>query len=84
MNMAKAYMQPVACHRERPEQLVLRDERGAWFLWFGDTREQLVDIPAELAMWMIDRAEMQRLPSPLMWFEPAALPVRSEMPVLSD
>ncbi|HEU0163787.1 MAG TPA: hypothetical protein VFQ54_02010 [Thermomicrobiales bacterium] len=78
------YMQPFAFHREAPERLVVRDEAGRWYLWAGDGSDEIVEVPARLAHWMIDRREMQVLPAPHMWFERDSLPVRTQLPVFGD
>lgn len=79
-----SYIQPNAFHREAPERLILRDEPGNWYLWFGDTATGLTEIPETLARWMMARPEMDLMPTPRMWFEPDALPAREESAVLSD
>jgi hypothetical protein len=72
------YVQPYACHRNCPERLIMQDEVGDWYLWSGDSyeRDRLVGIPESLALWLIDRQEMDILPAPRMWFEQGALPIR--------
>ena len=68
------YLQPVAYHRDAPERLLLTDEAGAWFLWFGDERG-LTDVPDLLAQWVLGRSEMISLSGDLMWFDVSSLPV---------
>lgn len=84
MISSTSYIQPYAFHRHAPERLVLRDEPGNWYLWFGDTGNGLVEVPETLALWMIARSETDLLPTPRMWFEPDALPAREESAVFSD
>ncbi len=72
-----SYLWPIAHHRDAPERLLLRNESGTWFLWFGDGTE-LVDIPDDLVHWILDRPEMVMLGEDLVWFEHSSLPVGSE------
>lgn len=67
------YLQPVAVHGHHPERAVVRDTAGRWYLWFGDD-ERTTEVPAEVASWAADQAEMILLDDPLMWFPKDALP----------
>jgi len=70
------YLRPIAHHRDAPERLLLKDETGAWFLWYGDGSE-LIDVSDELATWILERPEMIALGGHYMWFEHSSLPVAS-------
>lgn len=72
--MSVTHVYPVACHRDVPEQLLLKDRDGTWFLWLADGTD-LIDIPHDLAVWMYARPELMALPQPRMWFHPSALPL---------
>jgi hypothetical protein len=77
------YMQPVAVHRSHLERLLLTDDTDGWFLWMGDHDADPVEIPQELAFYLLDREELQLLElHQRMWFVVADLPVRE--PVLPD
>lgn len=73
------YLWPVAQHRDASERLLLMDEAGAWFLWFGDGSD-LVETSADLAQWILKRPEMVMLGEDLVWFEHSSLPVGSGHP----
>lgn len=68
------YVQPIASHRLHPERLLLRNSTGQCSIWFGDGREPET-IPAPLAEWLISRAEMCLLHSPMLWFDTSSLPL---------
>ncbi len=77
------YMQPVAVHRSHVERLLLTDDNDEWFLWMGEHDADPVEIPQELAFYLLDRDEMQLLElHQRMWFIVADLPVRE--PALPD
>lgn len=71
------YLRPVAHHRDAPERLLLKDETGAWFLWFGDGSE-LIDVSDQLASWILNRPEMTSFGGQDLWFEHSSLPVAPE------
>lgn len=74
---SSTYVQPVASHTCHPERLLVRDETGRFHLWQG-TGEAMMDIPSELASWIIERAEMLPLPLPRLWFDVETLPLAIE------
>jgi hypothetical protein len=77
------YMQPVAVHRSHFERLLLTDDTERWFLWMGEHAADPVEIPQELAFYLLDREELQLLElHQRMWFVVADLPVRE--PALPD
>jgi hypothetical protein len=79
----KRYMQPVAVHRSHFERLLLTDDAERWFLWMGEIDADPVEIPRELAWYLVDREELQLLElHQRMWFVVADLPVRE--PALPD
>lgn len=82
MMSSKHYVQPVASHCQFPERLLVRDDRGQWFMWFGDGRN-IEEIPVQLATWLSHRPEMQLLASPRLWFDDTSLPIRSGS-IISD
>lgn len=69
------YVQPIAAHIGNPERLLVRDQQGAWHLWFGD-RQEMVSISSELASWVYERFEMTALPAPHHWFDVESLPAK--------
>ncbi len=70
-------MQPVAIHRVHPERLLLADDGARWFVWMGEAGIDPIEIPRELALYLMDRQEMHALPaSQRMWFVIDDLPVR--------
>lgn len=71
---SQEYVQPIACHRQFTERLVLRDTAGRTFVWFGDGRE-MIEMPGSTAEWILSRPEMSQLQSPLLWFDPSSLPL---------
>lgn len=76
MISSKDYVQPIASHQEFPERLLLRDNTGQCFIWFGDGRE-MEAIPAPLTEWILSRPEMYLLHSPVLWFDTSSLPLAS-------
>jgi hypothetical protein len=74
MISSKDYVQPIASHLQFPERLLLRDNMGQCYLWFGDGRD-METIPASLAEWLISRTEMISLHSPMLWFDTSSLPM---------
>jgi hypothetical protein len=74
--ITSSFLWPVAQHRHAPERLVLRNDVGTWFLWFGDGTD-LVDMPDALVHWILARPEMVMLGEDMMWFEHSSLPVGS-------
>jgi hypothetical protein len=74
MGSSPDYVQPTASHRQHPERLLLRDDEGQCYLWFGDGRE-MEAVPASLAAWICDRPEMYQLQAPLLWFDRESLPM---------
>ncbi|CAA9579050.1 MAG: hypothetical protein AVDCRST_MAG87-3144 [uncultured Thermomicrobiales bacterium] len=74
--ITSSYLWPVAQHRDAPERLVLRDDSGTWFLWFGDGSD-LVGMPEALVIWILARPETVMLGEDVMWFELSSLPVGS-------
>ena len=77
------YMQPVAVHRSHLERLLLTDDTDRWFLWMGEHDADPVEIPQELAFYLLDREELQMLElHQRMWFVVADLPVGE--PALPD
>lgn len=81
--IAQRYLQPVAIHRSHVERLLLTDDTDLWYLWMGELDADPVEIPRELAFYLLDREEMQMLElHQRMWFVVADLPVRE--PVMPD
>jgi len=68
------YVQPLASHMEHPERLLVRDQQGCWYLWFGDGQE-MTGITDDLASWIAERPEMVRLAAPRHWFDIECLPL---------
>ena len=68
------YVQPLASHIAHRERLLVRDQHGAWHLWFGNG-QRMVDIPEATAAWMLDRPEMTCLEAPLHWYDVECLPL---------
>lgn len=81
MISSKIYFQPHSFRRPSPERLVLQDESGNWYLWIGEPGNGVVEVPANLAAWTIERLEMELMPIPRMWFELEALPLAPAAPV---
>ncbi len=77
--MTSSFLCPVAQHRDAPERLVLRDDTGTWFLWFGDGTD-LVNMPDPLVHWILGRPEIVMLGEDMMWFDHSSLPVGSGNP----
>jgi hypothetical protein len=78
--IAQRYLQPVAVHRSHVERLLLTDDTDLWFLWMGEHDVDPVEIPRELAFYLLDREEMQMLEChQRMWFVVADLPVRERV-----
>jgi hypothetical protein len=72
------YMQPVAMHHEHPERLILTDDDARWFLWMGEKDTGPIEIPQSLALFLMDRREMQPLEMrQRMWFVLDDLPLRT-------
>lgn len=71
------YVQPIAQHVAHPERLLLRDERDQWYLWAGQMDEDVVEIEAELAAYILRRPEIAALPLPRMWFATNDLPLEA-------
>lgn len=74
MDSFESYVQPVASHRQIPERLLLRDNTGQCYIWFGDGRD-LETVPAPVAEWMLSRPEVTHLRSPVLWFDVSSLPL---------
>lgn len=72
------YVQPLASHVAHPERLLVRDQVGAWHLWFGDG-QMMVSIPDDTAAWMLERPEMACLDAPHHWYDIECLPVKVGM-----
>lgn len=68
------YVQPIACHCQFRERLLLRNGTGCYFIWMGDGSDP-IEMPATTAEWILSRPEMQRLQLPLLWFDPTSLPL---------
>lgn len=74
----RAYIQPVASHIDHPERLLVQDQNGTFLLWHGNG-DAMVEIPSLLAAWIVDRPEIQPLPSPRLWYDVESLPMAIEM-----
>lgn len=74
----ESYVQPVASHRQIPERLLLRDNAGQCYIWFGDGRD-METIPVPVAEWMLSRPEVAQLHSPMLWFDVSSLPLNAEV-----
>jgi hypothetical protein len=81
------YLQPVAIHRMHAERLLLTDDEARWFLWMGEADADPIEIPARLAMYLMDRSVMHQLgATQRMWFMVSDLPVREPLsePIRAD
>jgi hypothetical protein len=73
-----SYVQPLASHVAYPERLLVRDQDGAWHLWFGDG-QAMTSIPETTARWMLARPEIVRMDAPHYWYDIECLPLKVEM-----
>jgi len=73
----QVYMQPVAVHCIHSERLILTDCDQRCYLWVGEEGTGPIEIPRELACYLVSRPEMILLDGPQrMWFVIDDLPVR--------